>query len=69
MLHVIPRFSLLFFFVLPLTWSIPAQAHDYWMKADVGAAVEPGADLDVRMWIGDKLSRGEEEETGSGVKI
>ncbi len=62
MLHVIPRLSLLFVFVVALSWSGPAQAHDYWMKADIGTAVQPGADLDVRMWVGDKLSRGEEEE-------
>jgi uncharacterized GH25 family protein len=62
MLHVIPRFSLLLVFVVALSWGDPAQAHDYWMKPDITSAVQPGADLDVRMWLGDKLNRGEEEE-------
>lgn len=62
MLQVIPRFSLLFVFVLALSWADPAEAHDYWMQADITTAVQVGADLDVRMWLGDKLSRGEEEE-------
>jgi len=61
MLHVIPRFSSLFLVVVALSWSNPVQAHDFWLKADVRGAVQPGADLDVRMWVGDKLSRGEEE--------
>ena len=40
MLTLIPRFSLLFTLVVTLAWISPIQAHDYWMKADVGAAVQ-----------------------------
>ena len=40
----------------------PAQAHDYWLRLDSSTAIRPGTDAEIRMWVGDKLSRAEEDE-------
>jgi uncharacterized GH25 family protein len=59
---VIPRILLVLVVVVAAFQAGPAQAHDYWMKADTKAAVRPGEDVDIRMWVGDKLDRAEEDE-------
>lgn len=59
---VIPRFALVCLAGVALSLPGTSEAHDYWLKADTPSAVRPGEDVDIRMWVGDKLDRGEEDE-------
>jgi len=62
MVLLIARSFVALFVISSLAWAGPAQAHDYWLRLDSDLAVQPGTDVDVRMWVGDKLGRGEEDE-------
>jgi uncharacterized GH25 family protein len=62
MQRLIPRLMLAATLAFSFALSGSAQAHDYWLRLDSEAVIRPGTDAEIRMWVGDKLGRGEEDE-------
>jgi uncharacterized GH25 family protein len=51
--------------LLALSIATPAGAHDYWLSLDSSASIRAGTDAEIRMWLGDKIARAEEDDYSS----
>jgi uncharacterized GH25 family protein len=65
MRYTFPKLIGSFSFLLVLSFATPAGAHDYWLSLDSSEAVRAGGSAKIRMWVGDKLTRAEEDDYSS----
>jgi len=65
MQYSFPKLIGSFSVLLALSIATPAGAHDYWLSLDSSAAIRAGTDAEIRMWVGDKITRAEEDDYSS----